>query len=152
MVDDPPRLLPATREERSVASVDKTVFDPNEILEMVGGSTALMKQMLQKFDVMPKLRKAEDALAEADATKLRAATHAMKGELRYIQAHRAAELALGLEEEARALEAEQHEHAADRSWTWSRECTERLTVMASTLCAEAERVGTNRLAALAELQ
>ena len=72
----------------------------------------------------------------------------MKGQLRYMQAHTAVELAFGLEKEARALE---EEHAAgDRSW--SGECKERLTVMVAALCAEADRVDANRRAVLSELQ
>ena len=142
---------PAPAAATDEPAVDVSIFDPENVLELVGGNTAVLKRLLQKFDCSPMLLEARAALAEADATKLRNAAHAMKGQLKYMQAHAAAEAAHALEKEARALEGEHVDAHGDGAWGWSGECKERLTVMAATLRVEVERVDANRRAVLAEL-
>ena len=142
---------PAPAAATDEPAVDVSIFDPENVLELVGGSTAVLKRLLQKFDCSPMLLEARAALAEADATKLHNAAHAMKGQLKYMQAHAAAEVAHALEKEARALEGEHVDVHGDGAWGWSGECKERLTAMAATLRVEVERVDANRRAVLAEL-
>ena len=142
--DHAPLPVPAPRK----TLVDPSIFDPKEVLNIVGGSTALMKRMLENFGVSSAFEDAQAALAESDAAKLRKAAHSVKGQLRYMQAHSAVELASALETEARALEAEQAA-ADDRTWTWSGGCSERLTKLTASLGDQVERVAANRSAVLA---
>ena len=126
-----------------------SIFDPKDVLDLVGlgASDAFLKSILEKFDAPRRLQDAWAALAEEDLDKLRSAAHAIKGQLKYMAAHTAAESACALEKEATTLE---EAHEADKR-PWGEEATERLTAMTAALCAHVERVDANRRVVLAEL-
>ena len=142
---------PAPAAEDGKPSVDPSIFDPKDILAVVGGRTALMRRILEKFDAGPMLQAAEAALAEEDLDKLRSAAHFIKSRLKYMMAHAAAESAFALEREARALEQHRMRNWQGADHAWSEESKTRLAAMTATLCAHVERVTCNVRAVMAEL-
>jgi hypothetical protein len=75
----------------TVMAVDKSVFDPADILRAVGGSVVIMRRLLMRFDGEKHLNAIEAALESSDARKLHHEIHTVRGLLLYLYAHKAHE-------------------------------------------------------------
>ena len=123
------------------AVVDTSIFDPREILGIVGGSNPIMMSLLEKFaSNPPQLEPILAAVAAADAETAAKLTHRVKGQLRYLAAHPAVKCAQTLEDEAKA---------AVRDADWSDALGERLAALAVELRGHTEGVLANVRAAVA---
>ena len=118
--------------------IDPSAFDPMELLSEVGGSEEIMRGMLKRYSAMQCLPAVDEALAASDAVRLQKAVHTIKGQLAYLRAHKAHEVARTFDEEAkRAIEDGDFERRE-----------EKLVEMRAQLVVEMERVEENRKAVL----
>jgi HPt (histidine-containing phosphotransfer) domain-containing protein len=79
------------------------VFEPEEVLDQIGGSTELLREMIEIFrSVYPDdMRNIEESLRSGDPETVRRAVHRMKGSVSNFGKRRAYRLALEMEDEAR---------------------------------------------------
>eukprot|EP00966_Prymnesium_polylepis_P318692 7360653-Prymnesium_polylepis.1 len=124
----------------TVMAVDKSIFDPADILKNVGGNVAIMRQVLTLFNGETHLNAIEAALDSSDAQALQNEIHKFKGLLLYLHAHAA---------QVRVTEFEAAAYASIGVVAWSSTHWERLRDMAAQLRIDVARIDANRQAVLA---
>ncbi|MCU0799030.1 MAG: Hpt domain-containing protein [Candidatus Thermoplasmatota archaeon] len=79
------------------------VFEPDEVLEQIGGSTELLREMIEIFQTVypDDVQRIEESIRSGDAEAVRRAVHRMKGSVSNFGKRRAYQLSLRMEEEAR---------------------------------------------------
>jgi HPt (histidine-containing phosphotransfer) domain-containing protein len=121
------KRVPNEREKQSaVAELNKTVgadWDINELLERLEGDQQFLRELLNIFreDSAANLQKAKIALQARNLPEVMSAAHTMKGMLRNLSMHRAAEIAYVLETASR--EGNRHDAVTALSQL-ERACTE----------------------------
>ncbi len=79
-------------------------FQADEVLEQIGGSTELLREMIEIFQTVysDDLKNIEESIRSGDAETVRRAVHRMKGSVSNFGKGRAYLAALRMEEEARS--------------------------------------------------
>lgn len=79
------------------------IFEPEEVLEQIGGSKELLREMIVIFRMVypDDIRNIDESLRSGDPESVRRAAHRMKGSVSNFGKRKAYRLALEMEEEAK---------------------------------------------------